>query len=239
MSDATSTTKWVPLESNPELFSEWSSAMGLDTSRFAFHDIFGLDEELLMMVPQPVQAVLLLFPITEAVQKMRNEEDEDVEEATEAEAEGEVMWFKQTIGNACGTIGLLHALANTEATKAVSKDSPLDSLLSKARPLAPIQRADLLTKSKELESVHSQTASGGQSAAPEDLDNVILHFVCFIRDRDGNLVELDGGRKGPLKRGSVPTQDQLLPKAVEFIKQKYVSRTLGNSADSVLFQAAD
>jgi ubiquitin carboxyl-terminal hydrolase L3 len=32
-----------------------------------FHDVFGLDEDLLAMVPQPVLAVLLLFPITEQV----------------------------------------------------------------------------------------------------------------------------------------------------------------------------
>lgn len=218
-----SSLKWVPLESNPELFTQWSSIMGLDTSRFAFHDIFGLDPELLQLVPQPVQAVLLLFPLTGEADKVRKEEDAGVQEAVTAEEQGQVMWFKQTIGNACGTIGLLHALANTEATSAIRTDSPLESLLQKARPLAPRERADLLTKSKELESVHAQTASAGQSAAPEDLDDVLLHFVCFIRDREGNLVELDGGRKGPVKRGKVPSQDELLPKAVEFVQQKYVS----------------
>lgn len=218
-----SSLKWVPLESNPELFTEWSSIMGLDTSQYAFHDIFGLDPELLQMVPQPVQAVLLLFPLSEDAAKVRKEEDANVQEATAAEEQGQVMWFKQTIGNACGTIGLLHALANTEATASIRKDSPLDSLLQKARPLAPRERADLLTKSKELESVHAQTASAGQSAAPQDLDDVLLHFVCFIRDQDGNLVELDGGRKGPLNRGKVSSQDQLLSRAVDFVQQKYVS----------------
>merc|ERR1712107_533829 len=68
--------------------------------------------------------------------------------------------------------------------------------------------------------------SQGQSQAPEDLDNVILHFVCFVRSKDGELVELDGsgGRKGPLKRGKkVASQEDLLPVAVEYVKDNYMA----------------
>jgi len=34
---------------------------------WGFHDVFGLDPDLLMMVPRPVAAVMLLYPITEKV----------------------------------------------------------------------------------------------------------------------------------------------------------------------------
>ncbi|PWN38654.1 cysteine proteinase, partial [Ceraceosorus guamensis] len=94
MSGDNATLRWVPLESNPELFTEWSKSLGLDTSQYAFHDIYGLDAELLSMVPQPVQAVLLLFPISEAYEKKRREDDELVKEG-ESEKDGEI-WFKQT-----------------------------------------------------------------------------------------------------------------------------------------------
>lgn len=40
--------------------------MGMKGS-YQFHDVFGLDPELLAMIPQPVLAVLLLFPITDNV----------------------------------------------------------------------------------------------------------------------------------------------------------------------------
>lgn len=222
--NSTAALRWVPLESNPEIFTAWSSKMGLDTSRFAFHDIFGLDPELLAMVPQPVEAVLLLYPISAQVEAMKKAEDADLQESQVAEAEGETIWFKQTIRNACGTIGLLHALSNTSATKAIEKDSPLSRLLEKARTLAPIERAKLLESSKELEAAHSTTAGTGQTSAPSAADEVDLHFICFIRDRDGELVELDGNRKGPVKRGvKVETQEELLAKAVHFVQQKYVS----------------
>lgn len=83
--------------------------------------------------------------------------------------------------------------------------------------------------SKELQTVHEATASQGQSQAPEDLDNVLLHFVCFVRSKDGELVELDGsgGRTGPLNRGKkVASQEDLLPVAVEYVKDNYVSSSL-------------
>ena len=40
--------------------------LGVD-SKWAFTDVFGLDEELLAMLPQPVVAILMLFPITDKV----------------------------------------------------------------------------------------------------------------------------------------------------------------------------
>jgi ubiquitin carboxyl-terminal hydrolase L3 len=36
--------KWLPLESNPEVMTAFASHLGLDASRFAFHDVLGLDE---------------------------------------------------------------------------------------------------------------------------------------------------------------------------------------------------
>ena len=215
-------TKWVPLEANPELFTSWCSAMGLDTSAYAFHDIYGTDPDLLAMVPQPVSAVLLLFPITPSMEKLRADENAS---ASSASPDG-ILWFKQTIGNACGTIGLLHALANSSAASAIKPDSPLDRLFQKARATENAdERAEILVNSKELQTVHEQTASQGQSEAPQDLDNVILHFVCFVRSSGGELIELDGsGRKGPLVRGKrVETQEDLLPVAVEFVKDNYMA----------------
>ena len=35
--------------------------------QYQFHDVFGLDPDLLAMIPQPCIALLLLFPINEKV----------------------------------------------------------------------------------------------------------------------------------------------------------------------------
>ena len=48
------------------MLTDFIHSVGVSSS-FAFHDVYGLDEELLMMLPQPVQAMVLLFPSADAV----------------------------------------------------------------------------------------------------------------------------------------------------------------------------
>ena len=46
--------QWVPLESSPDVINPYADKLGLDLnlSRVAFNDVFGLDPELLGMVPR-------------------------------------------------------------------------------------------------------------------------------------------------------------------------------------------
>lgn len=87
-------TSWVPLEANPELFGAWSAQLGLDTQQSTFHDIFGLDEELLAMVPQPVHAVLCLLPLTPNIEARHRSEDAAY---TQPQGADKVLWFEQTV----------------------------------------------------------------------------------------------------------------------------------------------
>lgn len=221
--------RWVPLESNPELYSSWSSSMGLDTSKYAFVDIYGLDDDLLAMVPQPVEAVLLLFPVTKEYEQKRKEEDSRMESFVGPEKQGDMIWFKQTIGNACGTIGLLHSIANSSARDTLAESSPFATLLKEALPLNAIDRAAYLQTSKSLAQAHTSAAIGGQTAAPPAEDSSEHHFVSFVRNpKSQTLVELDGRRKGPKDRGvKVPSQEDLLKVATQWIADNYVSQRGG------------
>ena len=49
------------------------------------------------MVPQPVKAVLLLFPISETLEAERREEDERTDETQEGPKD--VIWIKQTVSH--------------------------------------------------------------------------------------------------------------------------------------------
>ena len=83
------------------------------SSDLSWHDVFSIDDpELLAFVPRPSNAMLLVFPTSPTYQKMRAEEDGPKSEYTASGPQEPVLWFKQTIGNACGLYGLLHAVCN-------------------------------------------------------------------------------------------------------------------------------
>lgn len=206
----TDSKAFIPLENNPEVMTILVHNLGLSPS-LGLHDIFSIDEpELLAFIPRPCHALLLVFPVSETYEKHRREEDEKIwgpEGAYEGKGDGEeVMWYKQTIRNACGLIGLLHAVSNGGGRENVVPESPLATLIKSATPLPPLERADLLYHSQALEQAHSTAASQGQSAAPSPEDNIDLHYVCFVSVKskvDGKhyLWEMDGRRRGPLNRG--------------------------------------
>lgn len=109
------------LENNPEIMTSLLHKLGL-SPHVSFHDVFSIDEpEMLAFVPRPALALLLVFPVSDTYERFRTEEDLDKQEY-EGNGEGEeVMWYKQTIGNACGLIGLLHAASNGEARGFIRK----------------------------------------------------------------------------------------------------------------------
>lgn len=49
------------------------------------------------MVPQPVKAVILLFPITDALETKRKEEDAKTESNDLPAVDPTVIWIKQTV----------------------------------------------------------------------------------------------------------------------------------------------
>lgn len=126
--------------------------------------------------------------------------------------------FKQTIGHACGSIGLLHCAINGPAAHHILPGSPLDKIRSAAIPLAMNDRADMLYNSAEFEHAHQSVANMGDTAAPsvEEGHRLGQHFVAFVKADDGHLWELEGSRKGPLDLGPLADGDDALsPAALE------------------------
>ena len=199
--------------------------LGLSPS-LSFHDVYSLTEpSLLAFLPRPAYALLLVFPVTSTYEKFRHEEDTSKPEYDGSGPGEPVVWFKQTIRNACGLIGLLHSVCNGAAREQITEASDLDQLLKTAIPLQPEERAELLYKSDALETAHQDAAKKGDTSAPDAEVKVDLHFVAFVKDREGALWELDGRRKGPLKRGQLgPEDDVLSDKGQEMGVQAFLKR---------------
>ncbi|CAD6564744.1 MAG: ubiquitinyl hydrolase 1 [Tremellales sp. Tagirdzhanova-0007] len=223
---SSSSAKWVPLESSPEVFNTWARSLGLPESPLSFQDLFSLEPDFLGFIPKPVKAVLLLFPSSFS-KDVREQEEKDGEGTWEGEG---VWWIKQTISNACGSIGLLHALLNLPSSGpyALAPNSALMNFKAASLPLSAIDRAALLEKADFFENAHTSAAQSGQSAIPDDLD-VIHHFIAFIEAEnskgENRVVELDGGRNGPFDRGACT---DLLQSVATVVQEKYIARSGGD-----------
>lgn len=210
----------VPLESNPEIFTQFGQKLGL-SPLLSFTDIFSLDDaDLLSFLPRPMQAIVLLFPVTEEYEKFKN--SEKVEEVNM----NKVVWMKQVVKNACGLYALLHALLNIPSGFIVQQ-SPLDLFLAQLLTGKANQVQLVQDIAKEM---YSSFSSQGQTEAPAAEDDVELHFVCFVK-RGDTIYELDGRREGPvvlesnLQRGDLIDSD-----AVNERVKKYISLVSGENA---------
>jgi len=122
-------------------------------------------------------------------------------------------------------IGILHAVSNGESKEFIESGSDLEKLVRDATSLGPIERADLLYNSQALETAHQSAASRGQSNAPGAEDDVDLHYVCFVKDGQNHLWEMDGRRKGPLDRGVLEAgEDVLSEKALDLGVRRFLKR---------------
>lgn len=205
--------RWLPLEADPELMTTYLHKLGADpANQFTFHDVYGVDDEMLAMVPSPVLAVLLLYPLSEAAEKQRAEQKEQLEKQTIPEG---LYFMKQTVGNACGTVGITHAAMNLAEKLQFADDSFFSKFLSSTRGLSPDQRAHALEDDDSIDESHEAIASAGVTDAHEAMQTN-LHFVTFVH-HNGKLWELDGRKAGPVCHGS-SSGDTLLPDAARVVR---------------------
>uniref|UniRef100_A0A671KGI2 Ubiquitin carboxyl-terminal hydrolase n=1 Tax=Sinocyclocheilus anshuiensis TaxID=1608454 RepID=A0A671KGI2_9TELE len=198
--------RWLPLEANPEFLRQ----LGL-VPTWQFGDVYGLEAEVLSLVPRPVCAVLLLFPITEKYETFRQEEEAKIKAQGQA-VSSDVYFMKQTIGNACGTIGLIHAVANNQRHLEFEPNSPLQAFLLQSAKMSPEEKAAFLEKDEVIKYVF---------VAPSLDEKVDLHFIAFV-NYEGHLYELDGRKPFPIVHGET-TEDTFLEDSAEVCK-KFMAR---------------
>lgn len=230
--------RWIPLEANPEVLDSYARKLGIDNIKeegyseskegdeFRWCDVYGLDEALLAMVPQPVLAVVLLFPLTGSSEAQRLQE---LENADSKSSEGSsVYYMKQTIENACGTIALLHSIGNNLDRLEVRRGSFLDGFLSATRDMSPIERGSYLENPPEeaisIDSIHENAAREGVTSAPSIDEQINLHFVAFVQ-HDEKLYELDGRQAGPICHSSSCSKNTFLADVARVIQSEYIEKS--------------
>eukprot|EP01006_Ploeotia_vitrea_P062127 TRINITY_DN80430_c0_g1_i1.p1 TRINITY_DN80430_c0_g1~~TRINITY_DN80430_c0_g1_i1.p1 ORF type:complete len:232 (-),score=42.38 TRINITY_DN80430_c0_g1_i1:42-737(-) len=189
--------RWFPLESNPEVMNKYVQNLGMDLSKFRYHDVFGFDEELLKMVPAPCIGALLLYPLTEENEKFNKEKCAKLQ-ADGQKVSDNVYFMKQTVGNACGTIGILHSIGNN--LESIQLEGFLKKFFDTTKSKSPDDRASALEEDDEIETVHDKSAHEGQTQVEDLATQINLHFIAFCL-KDGDLYELDGRKPFPINHG--------------------------------------
>ncbi|CAN8324968.1 unnamed protein product [Cochlearia groenlandica] len=209
--ESSSAKRWLPLESNPDVMNQFLWGLGLEQDEAECNDVLGLDDELLEMVPKPVLAVLVLYPITKKSEEERIEQDKEIQDKVHSD---KVYFMKQTVGNACGTIGLLHAIGNITSHIKLSENSFLDKFFKSTANMTPMERGRFLENDNQIEDAHSVAVVAGETPASDNVDTHFISLACV----DGELYELDGRKAGPVSHGA-SSPATLLKDATKVVKK--------------------
>lgn len=228
---------FIPLENNPDVFTGLVHDIGL-SPEVGFYDVYSIDDEtLLALIPRPAFALIFITP-AQMYYASRKEDGiaADMEHiAYDKDGDDPIMWFRQTIGNACGLMALIHSAANGEARQYVKDGSLLDSLLKASTPQKPEARSATLYDSQELEKAHMKAAKTGSSAPPPAQNHPGLHFIAYVKGKDNHLWELEGATDGPVDRGLMADGDDVLSeKALEQGARKFLKHSNGNPNFSIV-----
>lgn len=141
-----------------------------------------------MMIPQPCLAFILLYKISEQSEAFRADEEAKL---TNEALPPNVFWMKQTIGNACGTIGILHALSNARTKCGISNDGILGTFLSSVKDESGQEIGRKLEASEEIANLHASTSTSttNQTSAPTSDTKIEDHFIALVHV-DGVLYEV-------------------------------------------------
>ncbi len=109
---------YIPIESNPDIFTQLIHKLGVSTT-LVFQDVLTIDRP--QLLPHPAFALILVFPTSDAYETQKAKE-ESTSQDYEGSGEGEdVIWFKQTINNACGLYSIVHSVSNGDAREFIRK----------------------------------------------------------------------------------------------------------------------
>ena len=104
-----------------------------------------------------------------------------------------------TLDNACGIIACLHVIYNNlAADKIVLQDGALKNFIEAQKGKGNAEIATAMENNKEFKERQGEFAAQGQSNQATDQSGVNHHFIAYVINRNGQLIELDGTKKGPV-----------------------------------------
>jgi len=136
----------------------------------------------------------------------------------------EVFYMKQTISNACGTIGVLHAIGNNLEAAGLREPSFFTEFFQATAGMSMEERGAYLEAPPQdapsIDEAHLEAAMEGDTEPELDVD-VTPHFVALVNHK-GRLLELDGRKNFPVDHG--PTSQEDLLKDAAAVARKFMDK---------------
>lgn len=211
------------MESNPDIFNELMTAIGVEGQ--TTDDIFDLDSP--QFLPEKLLAVIFLFP-----SKIARVIPEGVEGSEEVANKCFFLNQVDALDDACGTIALVHALANSRAQLTLQEGSALADYIAVAQSKASaLERGTALATHPAISQAHFKLSQEGQTAPTEEGVSSGHHFVCLL-NVDGHLVELDGMTPGPRVHQKLPPQEPEQPNPFAVAALELIKKTIALNPDA-------
>jgi len=195
-----------------------------------------------MMVPQPCVALCLLYPSEKISHARRADLVARRQDLPPPPSDLFFMQQHDGIGNACGSIACLHAVANASvAGNFTLSKGPLSNFMQGTMSLDAGQRGWALLDARDLQELSDATAAAGETdgAGTDDANN--SHFISFV-NCGGRLYELDGrcfdkatkdAVAFPIPHGET-TPQTFLSDAAKVIRDEFMARDPGSIAFNVV-----
>lgn len=222
----------VPMESNPEIMNKYLHKLGV-SEEWRMVDVMGLEGEALSWVPRPVLAVILLFPLSETYETHRRQQETELLGQGHKPPQG-LFHLKQVLSNICGTVALVHSIANNEHHINIA-DGILKKYINDAKDLSSEARGALLENSLQILDAYREIVADHS----EEQSETSNHFVTFI-NKDGTIFELDGRKNFPVPHG--PTTEETFLEDSAKICREFVARepdTIGFSVVALVPSTAN
>ncbi|KAG9609667.1 cysteine proteinase, partial [Aureobasidium melanogenum] len=135
---------WCEIESEPAFFTTILKDIGVHDLRV--HEVFGVDDDALAVLPKPVHAVIFLF---------KYQEDGTAEQVQEKICPPHVWFANQISQYACGTVALLNIVNNIPN---LELGQPLESFKDYTQSFDPVARGYAIDSFDFVRKIHNSFA---------------------------------------------------------------------------------